>query len=144
MQTWLNRVVCLRCDYLAAPPMECLLPCCSVASFQPRKSTECAKEARVSGKERGRLVRMGAPTFLSASRMRSSSSVSSISFILPFAPIKADVAACLCRGRQVRAPVASLYCSAFFRVIGAFGGQPSFRQNNRKVLAKGKTGIRFE
>ena len=37
-----------------------------------------------------------------------------IGFMLPFAPIKAHVAACLHRGRQVRAPAASLYCSAFF------------------------------
>ena len=40
-----------------------------------------------------------------------------IRFMLPFATIKADVAARLCRGRQVRAPAASPYCPAFFRII---------------------------
>ena len=48
-----------------------------------------------------------------------------IGFILPFAPIKADVAASLCRGRQVRVPAASLYCPAFFRTIRVLGGQPA-------------------
>ncbi len=49
-----------------------------------------------------------------------------IDFILPFAPIKADVAACLCKGRQVRAPGVSVYYPAFFRIIRLFGGQPAF------------------
>ncbi len=110
MQTWLNQVVCWCHDDFAAPPMECLLPCCSVASSQPQKSAERAKRARASGKERGRLGRMGAPTFLSASRMRSFSSVPSC----PSAPVKADEAARLCKDGQIRAPAASLYCSAFF------------------------------
>ncbi len=86
-----------------------------------------------------------------------------ISFMLPFAPIKADLAARLCKGRQVRAPAASFYCSAFFRIIrlsaclsavpsplpaqaddaqaGLFGGQPAFARTPGKFWQREKQGL---
>ncbi len=121
MQTWLNRAVCLRHDDVAAPPMECLLPCCRAASSQPRKSAERATRARASGKERGRLGHMGAPTFLSARRVRNSSSVSPC----PSAPIRgggglrrsALVAAPPCCGRGRPRARSVILLPAFFRII---------------------------
>ena len=49
-----------------------------------------------------------------------------ISFLLPFAPIKADVAACLYKGQTGPRSRRTSHHSAFFRIIRLFGGQPTF------------------
>ena len=129
-----------------------------------RNSREKAPEAQKKRKERGqpcpplgcgRLVRIVAPTFVSASRMRSSSSAS---FYLSHRSKRTWPPACPQADRSPLPPhhfiappfSASFAClPCFLPFLPSGTGRrvwraTSFRQNIRKVLAKGKTGVRFE